>query len=111
MGIISVNFYSGGTDLYLKALTCGATSYNLQFDGDPGNPNPNFCDLDELLSCDITPFESQISVGQAFYLASSGQIREFIRPFAAPIAYQNDSFAGGCQPCALETNTKYFGNS
>ena len=105
MGIISVNFYSGGTDLYLKALTCGATSYNLQFDGDPGNPNPNFCDLDELLSCDITPFESQISVGQAFYLASSGQIREFIRPFAAPIAYQNDSFAGGCQPCALETPT------
>ena len=100
MGIISVNFYSGGTDLYLKALTCTATSYNLDFNGDPGNPNPAFCDLDELLSCDITPFESQIAVGQEFYLASGGQIREFIRPLVAPIAYQNDSFAGGCQPCS-----------
>jgi hypothetical protein len=105
MGIISVNFYSGGTDLYLKALTCTATSYNLSFDGDPGNPNPAFCDLDELLNCDITPFESQVAVGQQFYLSSGGQIREFIRPFAAPIAYQNDSFAGGCQPCSLETPT------
>ena len=100
MGIISVNFYSGGTDLYLKALTCTATSYNLSFDGDPGNPNPAFCDLDELLNCDITPFESQIAVGQEFYLASGGQIREFIRPLVAPIAYQNDSLAGGCQPCS-----------
>jgi len=108
MGIISVNFYSGGTDLYLKALTCTATSYNLSFDGDPGNPNPNFCDLDEILSCDITPFESQVAVGlQGFYLASGGQIRKFIRPFAAPIAYQDDSFEvpPGCQPCALETPT------
>ena len=107
MGIISVNFYSGGTDLYLKALTCTATSYNLDFDGDPGNPNPAFCDNDEILNCDITPFESQIAVGQGFYLASGGQIRKFIRPFAAPIAYQDDSFEipPGCQPCALETPT------
>ena len=105
MGIISVNFYSGGTDLYLKALTCTATSYNLSFDGDPGNPNPAFCDLDELLNCDITPFDSQVAMGQQFYLSSGGQIREFIRPFAAPIAYQNDSFDGGCQPCSLETPT------
>jgi hypothetical protein len=99
MGIISVNFYSGGTDEYLKALTCSSTSYNLDFNGDPGNPNPTFCELDELLSCDITPFESQIAVGQEFYLSSGGQIRKFIRTFAAPIAYQNDSFAGGCQAC------------
>ena len=105
MGIISVNFYSGGTDEYLKALTCSSTSYNLNFDGDPGNPNPNFCDLDELLSCDITPFEAQIAVGQEFYLSSAGQIREFIRPSAASVAYQNDSFAGGCQPCSVETPT------
>ena len=104
MGIISVNFYSGGTDEYLKALTCSSTSYNLDFNGDPGNPNPAFCDLDELLSCDITPFESQVAVGQEFYLASGGQIRIFIRPFASPIAYR-DGGGGGCEVCAGTTPT------